>query len=219
MRRAAGTRELLPSDVVLDDIIELGPGDQIVVDGVVIEESAFEVDESLLTGEGDPVLKRAGDPVMSGSFVVAGTGACRVTKVGRDAYAAQLTQEASTFTLARSELRIGINKILQLITYPLIPVGLLIIYTQLFTTHIGWQESRAAHGGGTRPDGPRGPRVDDLIAFAVGVIRLGRRLCRAVRVVQADGVVRCVEQAVEHDPVDVGIACGGADRLRVRRAG
>ena len=87
--------------------------DQIVVDGVVIEESALEVDESLLTGEGDPVLKRAGDPVMSGSFVVAGTGACRVTKVGRDAYAAQLTQEASTFTLARSELRIGINKILQ----------------------------------------------------------------------------------------------------------
>ena len=71
---------------------------------------------------------------MSGSFVVAGSGAYRATKVGREAYAAKLAEEASKFTLVKSELRSGINKILQFITYLLIPGGLLIIYTQLFTT-------------------------------------------------------------------------------------
>ncbi len=103
--------------MVLDDIIELGPGDQIVVDGELLEEANLEVDESLLTGEADPIAKDAGDQVMSGSFVVAGTGAYRATKVGREAYAAKLAEEASKFTLVKSELRSGINKILQFITY------------------------------------------------------------------------------------------------------
>src|SRR5204863_186981 len=65
VRRADGTRELLPSEVVLDDIIELGPGDQVVVDGIVVEVSGLEIDESLLTGEADLVLKRSDDTVMS----------------------------------------------------------------------------------------------------------------------------------------------------------
>ena len=89
VRRQSGTAALPPSDVVLDDVIELGPGDQIVVDGEVLEEANLEVDESLLTGEADPIDKDAGDEVMSGSFVVAGSGAYRATKVGREAYAAQ----------------------------------------------------------------------------------------------------------------------------------
>jgi len=67
--------------VVLDDVIELGPGDQIVVDGDLLEETNLEVDESLLTGEADPIDKDVGDKIMSGSFVVAGSGAYRATKV------------------------------------------------------------------------------------------------------------------------------------------
>ena len=63
VRRTNGTRELLPNDVVLDDIIDLGPGVQLIVDGVVVEESGLEVDESLLTGEADSVLKGTGDAV------------------------------------------------------------------------------------------------------------------------------------------------------------
>jgi len=141
VRRQSGTVDLPPGQVVLDDVIELGPGDQIVVDGELLEASALEVDESLLTGEADAISKHVGDPVMSGSFVVAGTGAYRATKVGREAYAARLAEEASKFTLVKSELRTGISKILQFITYLLLPTGLLIIYTQLFTTHVGWQES------------------------------------------------------------------------------
>ncbi|MBS4729287.1 HAD-IC family P-type ATPase [Mycobacterium sp. SM1] len=190
VRRADGTRELLPNEVVLDDIIELGPGDQIVVDGVVIEGSALEIDESLLTGEADPVLKGAGDTVMSGSFVVAGTGAYRATTVGRDAYAARLTREASKFTLVRSELRAGIDKILQVITYLLIPTGLLIIYSQLFTTHAGWQQSVLHMVGALVPMVPEGLVLMTSIAFAVGVVRLGRRQCLVQELPAIEGLAR-----------------------------
>ncbi|WP_375481440.1 HAD-IC family P-type ATPase [uncultured Mycobacterium sp.] len=190
VRRADQTRELLPNEVVLGDIIELGPGDQVVVDGVVVEESSLEIDESLLSGEADPILKDIGDPVMSGSFVVAGGGAYRATKVGRDAYAARLTMEASKFSLARSELRAGINKILQLITYLLIPAGLLIIYTQLFTTHVGWRQSVLRMVGALVPMVPEGLVLMTSIAFAVGVVRLGQRQCLVQELPAIEGLAR-----------------------------
>ncbi|BBX20329.1 magnesium-transporting ATPase [Mycolicibacterium duvalii] len=184
------TRRVLPSEVVLDDIIELGPGDQIVVDGEVIEEANLEVDESLLTGEADPIAKDAGEAVMSGSFVVAGSGAYRATKVGREAYAARLAEEASKFTLVKSELRSGINKILQFITYLLVPAGLLIIYTQLFTTDAGWRQSVLRMVGALVPMVPEGLVLMTSIAFAVGVIRLGRRQCLVNELPAIEGLAR-----------------------------
>jgi cation-transporting ATPase E len=190
VRRQSGTTPLLPSDVVLDDIIELGPGDQIVVDGTMVEESHLEVDESLLTGEADPIGKDAGDNVMSGSFVVAGSGAYRATKVGKEAYAAKLADEASKFTLVKSELRSGINKILQFITYLLIPAGLLIIYTQLFTTDVGWRESVLRTVGALVPMVPEGLVLMTSIAFAVGVVRLGRRQCLVNELPAIEGLAR-----------------------------
>src|SRR6478672_1825312 len=190
VRRQSGTWGRPPGEVVLDDIIELGPGDQIVVDGEIVEESSLEVDESLLTGEADAVDKDVGDTVMSGSFVVAGSGAYRATKVGRQAYAARLAEEASKFTLVKSELRTGINKILQFITYLLIPSGALIIYTQLFTTDAGWQESVLRMVGALVPMVPEGLVLMTSIAFAVGVIRLGRRQCLVNELPAIEGLAR-----------------------------
>lgn len=190
VRRAAGSREVVPSEVVLDDIIELGPGDQIVVDGEVIEESNLEVDESLLTGEADPIAKDVGDAVMSGSFVVAGSAAYRATKVGREAYAAKLAAEASKFTLVKSELRNGINKILQFITYLLVPAGLLTIYTQLFTTDADWQDAVLRMVGALVPMVPEGLVLMTSIAFAVGVVRLGRRQCLVNELPAIEGLAR-----------------------------
>ncbi|OAN31632.1 cation-translocating P-type ATPase [Mycolicibacterium iranicum] len=190
VRRQSGTTALAPSEVVLDDVIELGPGDQIVVDGEIVEESNLEVDESLLTGEADPIAKDAGDQVMSGSFVVAGSGAYRATKVGREAYAAKLAEEASKFTLVKSELRNGINKILQFITYLLVPAGALIIYTQLFTTDAGWRESVLRMVGALVPMVPEGLVLMTSIAFAVGVIRLGRKQCLVNELPAIEGLAR-----------------------------
>lgn len=190
VRRRSGTAALAPNQVVLDDIIELGPGDQIVVDGQVVEESNLEVDESLLTGEADPIAKDTGDAVMSGSFVVAGSGAYRATKVGREAYAAKLAEEASKFTLVKSELRSGINTILRFITYLLWPAGALIIYTQLFTTDAGWRESVLRMVGALVPMVPEGLVLMTSIAFAVGVVRLGRRQCLVNELPAIEGLAR-----------------------------
>jgi cation-transporting P-type ATPase E len=190
VRRQSGTVPRAPGEVVLDDVIELGPGDQIVVDGEVLEESNLEVDESLLTGEADAMAKDAGDEVKSGSFVVAGSGAYRATKVGREAYAAKLAEEASKFTLVKSELRSGIDKILQFITYLLVPAGLLTIYTQLFTTDAGWRESVLRMVGALVPMVPEGLVLMTSIAFAVGVVRLGRRQCLVQELPAIEGLAR-----------------------------
>lgn len=190
VRRQSGTTTLLPSEVVLDDVIELGPGDQIVVDGEVLEEDNLEVDESLLTGEADAIGKDVGDAVMSGSFVVAGTGAYRATKVGPAAYAAKLAEEASRFTLVKSELRNGINRILQFITYLLVPAGLLTIYTQLFTTHADWRQAVLRTVGALVPMVPEGLVLMTSIAFAVGVIRLGQRSCLVQELPAIEGLAR-----------------------------
>jgi cation-transporting ATPase E len=75
VRRDGAAVEVSTSEIVLGDLIEIGPGDKVVVDGECVEADGLEIDESLLTGEADPVVKRPGDQVMSGSFVVAGGGA------------------------------------------------------------------------------------------------------------------------------------------------
>ncbi|HQD22420.1 MAG TPA: cation-translocating P-type ATPase, partial [Arachnia sp.] len=120
--RDGHVHQIVRDAVVLDDLIAVGPGDQIVVDGSMVAADYLEVDESLLTGEADPVTKAPGDGVLSGSYVLSGTGVYRAEKVGSDAYAAQLTAQAAKFTLVSSELRQGIDRILRVVGYLLIPV-------------------------------------------------------------------------------------------------
>ena len=190
VRRDGVAHEVAPNEVVLGDLIELGPGDQIVVDGEVVEASSLEVDESLLTGEADAVHKVVAAQVLSGSFVVAGSGAYRATKVGRDAYAAKLAEEASKFTLVHSELRSGIDKILKFITYLMIPAGALIIYNQLFSS--GQSLGPALNGmvAALVPMVPEGLVLMTSIAFAVGVIRLGQRQCLVQELPAIEGLAR-----------------------------
>lgn len=175
VRREGVAAELPREEVVLDDIIEIGPGDQIIVDGEVVEASYLEVDESLLTGESDALEKTPGDELMSGSFVVAGVGAFRATRVGKDSYAAKLTAEASKFSLVKSELQTGINTILRLITWLLIPVGLATIWVQ-WTKNSGetWQQIVLRMSGALVPMVPEGLVLLTSLAFAVGVVRLGQ---------------------------------------------
>ena len=189
VRRDAHALELTPSEVVADDVIEISAGDQLIVDGELVEANALEVDESLLTGEADPLVKQPGEPVMSGSFVVAGTGAYRATKVGREAYAARLAEEASRFTLVKSDLRNGINKILTVITWMLIPAGLLSIYNQLSGSQ-PLDEALRGMVAALVPMVPEGLVLMTSIAFAVGVIRLGQRQCLVNELPAIEGLAR-----------------------------
>ncbi|MGD9989852.1 cation-translocating P-type ATPase [Pseudonocardia sp.] len=190
VRRDGSTAELPPSGVVLDDVIELGPGDKIVVDGVVLAADGLEVDESLLTGESDPVHKQVGDQVLSGSFVAAGGGAQQATKVGREAYAAKLAEEASKFTLVNSELRSGIDKILKIITYLLVPAAALIIWSQFRTVGNDLPEALRGMVAALVPMVPEGLVLLTSIAFAVGVIRLGKRNCLVQELPAIEGLAR-----------------------------
>ncbi|MFC9958230.1 cation-translocating P-type ATPase [Streptomyces nigra] len=190
VRRDGVAAEIGTSEIVLDDLVEIGPGDKAVVDGVCVEADGLEIDESLLTGEADPVVKRPGDPVLSGSFVVAGGGAFQATKVGREAYAAQLAEEASRFTLVHSELRSGISTILKYVTWMMVPAAIGLIITQLFVKENDLDDSIARTVGGIVPMVPEGLVLLTSVAFAIGVIRLGRRQCLVQELPAIEGLAR-----------------------------
>ena len=127
---------------------------------------------------------------MSGSLVVSGTGTYRATKVGREAYAAQLTAEASKFTLVRSELQQGINQILRVITFVLVPVGVATIWTQWSIVGGNWREAVLAMAGALVPMVPEGLVLLTSVAFALGVVRLGRRQCLVQELPAIEGLAR-----------------------------
>ncbi|MEV2256776.1 HAD-IC family P-type ATPase [Streptomyces sp. NPDC050147] len=190
VRRDGTAAEISTSEIVLGDLVELGPGDKIVVDGEAVETDSLEVDESLLTGEADPVVKKPGDRMMSGSFVVAGGGAFTATKVGREAYAAQLAEEASRFTLVHSELRSGISTILKYVTWLMVPTSIGLIISQLVVKDDNFKESIAYTVGGIVPMIPEGLVLLTSVAFAIGVIRLGRQQCLVQELPAIEGLAR-----------------------------
>ncbi|MEU0657595.1 HAD-IC family P-type ATPase [Streptomyces lavendulocolor] len=190
VRRDGTSTEVHTSEIVLGDCIELGPGDKVVVDGEIAEADNLEVDESLLTGEADPVVKKPGDQVMSGSFVVAGGGAFTATRVGREAYAAQLAEEASRFTLVRSELRSGISTILKYVTWMMVPTATGLIISQLVVKDTDFKDSVARTVGGIVPMIPEGLVLLTSVAFAIGVIRLGRKQCLVQELPAIEGLAR-----------------------------
>jgi len=174
VRRDGTASTIAVSDVVLDDVLQLASGDQIVVDGVIVESNGLEVDESLLTGESDSIEKATGDSCLSGSFVVAGHGAYRAARVGKDAYAVQLAEEARRFTLVRSELRQGVDKILRVLGWLIPPTIALLAWSQLDNSDNTREALRGAAAGAVGMV-PQGLVLLTSIAFAVGVVRLARR--------------------------------------------
>lgn len=176
VHRDGSAVEIPPRQVVLGDLVLLSPGDQLLVDGETTDTDGLEIDESLLTGEADPVHKQPGDEVLSGSFVVAGRGSYVATRVGGDAYAARLVAEASAFTLAHSELRAGIARFIKYVTWLVIPIGALLTWSQV-SRRTGIGEAVTGTVAGIVTMIPEGLVLMTSIAFAVGVIRLGRRRC------------------------------------------
>jgi cation-transporting ATPase E len=172
--RDSVTRDVAVEHVVLDDIVDLRTGDQIVADGIVCTSAGMQVDESLLTGESEPVDKRAGTRILSGSFVVAGSGHYQATAVGADAYARQLAAEARHFKLAHSELIEGINRILGYVTWAIVPVAALLLFSQL---HAGdtWQDTVTGTVAGLVGMVPQGLVLLTSIAFGVAAVTLARR--------------------------------------------
>ncbi|WP_370643488.1 HAD-IC family P-type ATPase, partial [Micrococcus sp. ACRRV] len=184
--RDGARREVRIEEVVLDDVVVLRRGDQVPVDGAVLTSEGLDVDESLLTGESDPVPKAPGDAVLSGSAVVAGTALVQATAVGADSHAAKLAVQARRFTRAHSELRAALEKVARWLTIALVPIVAVILHGQV-TAAGGW--SRVL-GGGDQPALeaalvatvaavtamiPQGLALMTTISFALAALKLARR--------------------------------------------
>lgn len=115
-------------EIVLDDIILISAGDQICADGVIVEASGLEIDESLLTGESNRIHKNKNEKVFSGSYVTSGKAKIRASAVGKDNYANSLTSDAQTYKKQKSKLLYVLNFIIQILIIIIIPLGLLLFY-------------------------------------------------------------------------------------------
>lgn len=174
--------EIAVGGVVRDDALVLRAGDQVAADAVIATTRDLTVDESLLTGEADPVDKTAGDRVLSGSVIVDGEAVAIVDRVGADSFVNSLSAEAKRFSLVASELRGSVNRVLGWIAWIIVPVAALVLNAQMLAQG-GW---RAALGSDAWQDAataaiasviamvPLGLVLMTSVAFALGAIRLTR---------------------------------------------
>jgi len=190
--------EIAPADVVLDDALVLRAGDQIPADAVVLSGVGLEVDESLLTGEADPVLAEVGREIWSGSAVVGGFGTARVMRVGTDSYANTLTEQARAFSLVRSELRESLARVIRWISWALLPVGALVINGQFQAVggwgpaiaSGAWREAFVLSTAGIISMIPQGLVFITSVAFAVGTLTLSRRNVLVQELAAVEGLAR-----------------------------
>src|SRR5262245_16102430 len=116
VRRDGQIVEVPAGEVVPGDVVLLAAGDTVVADGPVLESRYLEVDEALLTGESDPVPRKPGDRVLSGSFAVAGEGSYLAERVGADAFAQKTASEARSYRYTASPLQEQIDRLIRILT-------------------------------------------------------------------------------------------------------
>src|SRR5215468_10818779 len=187
--RDGAPHEIAVDEVVADDLVDLRAGDQLVADGVVRVSEGLEADESLLTGESEPVDKRAGDRLLSGSFVVAGSGDYQATGVGAEAYARKLAAQARRFTVVGLSLVTGINQILRYVTWAIPPVAAVLIISQLHT-HQTVREGATSTVAALVGMVPQGLVLLTSVAFAVAAVTLARRRVLVQQLPAVEGLAR-----------------------------
>ncbi len=170
-----GRREEIDvEEIVLGDVVELSIGGQVAIDGTVLASVGLQLDESMLTGESRAVTKAPGDTVLSGSFVVAGSGRVVATAVGAASFASSLASEAKTFATARSELRDGVDRILRWLTV-IIPVASIALFFSLLHSEDRWQDAVQGTVAAAVAMVPDGLVLLTSVAFVAGMLQLTRR--------------------------------------------
>ena len=170
-----GKITVLPSEkLVLGDVLFVGAGDQITSDGILLSGTAT-FNESLLTGESDPISKSVGQSVFSGSFVVSGEAVLKLTAVGDDCYAMKLTAEAKQYSEASSVLKATMTKIIKVLSFFLIPFGVLTFYSHYVVQGFSYVDSMLPSVAATIGMVPDGLYLLTSMSFAMGIVNLARK--------------------------------------------
>lgn len=182
--RDGRAQQVAAEALVPDDVVLLSPGEQVTADLRLVDGEYVEVDESFLTGESEPVAKSVGAVLLSGSLIMAGNGRAVVLRAGADTFAHKLTAEAKRFSLVTSEIRAGLDKVLGVITWLLLPTAVLVTHAQLQNAG-GWTEAFSSGRWIPAAVGvvasiismvPLGLVLLTSVAFAVGGVRLARHM-------------------------------------------
>lgn len=161
------------SEIVLDDILHIKSGNQIVCDSIILE-GAIEVNESLLTGEPDVIEKKMGDKLYSGSFIVAGDAYAQVIHVGKDNLSSKIMLKAKTSTKPKSLLQENIDLILKIVSSIILPLGLLLFATQFFANQSSYSDSIIGTVAGVSGMIPEGLVLLTSVSLALGVVALSK---------------------------------------------
>jgi cation-transporting ATPase E len=186
-----GRMQKIPiKQVVLGDVIKLNTGDQVAADGILLSSEGLEIDESLLTGEADPVNKNVKDTALSGSFVVAGQGYLQTTAVGADSYAHKIAAQAKQFKIARSELVEATNKLLGYISIVIVIVAPILIWGQITRSGNGWQEALVRSAAALDGMIPNGLVLLTSLAFMLATLALAKRKVLVQQLPAVEGLAR-----------------------------
>ncbi len=168
-----GTLQKIRSDeLVRDDIVEFTAGDQICADGI-LRTGTLHVNESLVTGEEDAIVKKCGDELKSGSFVIAGTGRAQLTRVGGDSFAARLAMEAKADPhAAKSEMMRSLDRLIRVVGIALIPIGIALFYQAFWVRGQSFRESAEGMVGALVGMIPEGLYLLTSVAMAASALKL-----------------------------------------------
>ena len=169
--------------LVEGDVVVLKRGDQVPADAVVLTSDSLELDESLLTGENDPIAKHPGDMVLSASSVLGGTGRVLLSHVGANSRASKISDEARQFSRIQSELRDALNLVVRWITVGLAVIIPVVLWGQIRAAggletvqqnHL-WEQVSIAVVSSVASMIPQGLALMTTLAFAAAAVALGRK--------------------------------------------
>ena len=167
-------KEVDVEQIVVDDVVMLSMGKQIVADSVVLE-GEIEVNESLLTGESDAILKKKGDKLLSGSYVISGKCYSQVEKVGNDNFASHITNQTKKYKRAESELVNSMKKVTRTTSFLIIPIGILLFVQAFLVRSMPMQNAVVSTAAALLGMLPKGLMLLITISLATGVIKLAKK--------------------------------------------
>ena len=218
VRREGRDVEVAHNDIVLDDLLWIRSGEQVPADARIIETWGLELDESMLTGESRTVRKTSGDQVYSGSTAISGMALVKVIAVGEHSYAATLTAQAKVYKKTVSDLNKGINTILKFMTFIVVPLCVLLVWSQVQTfggweaalATGKWRQATVSAVAGVVGMIPEGLVLLTSLNFAVAAMRLARKntLVQELESVETLARVDCLNLDKTGTITDGGIALG-----------